>query len=513
MVETSHRTALNEPANLRIRRNPIKDLPYTTASICPECLFNDEKVEVISATVSERDGKVWIAKSCDLHGAFEELYWSDAELFKKVMNYWYESVGLENPRTENVDGCPYDCGQCPEHKAHTALGLIDVTNRCNMKCSICFAGAADNEVYEPSPKEVFLMLKNLRTNLPAPTVGVQFAGGEPTLSEHLHDYVKWADELGFRHIMVATNGIRFSRDPEFLKNLVDSGLKTLYLQFDGVTEKPYLEMRGNDLRNMKDKVIEAARYANPDGIILVPTIVRGLNDDELGGMIQYALDNRDIIRCINFQPVSITGRIDTKKREQMRITIPDALKLIEQQTDGLVRVEDWYPVSSMMGVGRVLGLLRGANIFELHSHFACGMATFLFIDDDGTYYPITEVVDLEALLVTLEEICDLYADGKRFFSLRTKLKLLGFIRKVKRKNFMRPIISSFLRQGTYSSLKDFMAKVIMLGMMHFQDPWNLDLERIQHCTINYAVPDGRIIPFCTYNIIHRKFVEQGISLR
>ncbi len=513
MHESSNRAASNEPANLRIRRNPTKDLPYTTSSICPECLFDDEKVEVISATVSERDGKVWIAKSCDLHGNFEELYWSDAELFKKVMNYWYESVGLENPRTENVDGCPHDCGQCPEHKAHTALGLIDVTNRCNMKCSVCFAGAADNEVYEPSPEEVFSMLKNLRANLPAPTVGVQFAGGEPTLSEHLHDYVKWADELGFRHIMVATNGLRFSRDPEFLKNLVDSGLKTLYLQFDGVTERPYLEMRGKDLRNMKDKVLDAARYANLDGIILVPTIVKGLNDDELGGVIQYALDNRDIIRCINFQPVSITGRIDIKKREQMRITTPDALKLIEQQTDGLVRVEDWYPVSSMMGVGRVLGLLRGANIFELHSHFACGMATFLFIDDDGTYYPITKVVDLEALLVALEEICDLYADGKRFFSIRAKLKLLGFIRKVKRKNFMRPIISSFLKRGTYSSLKDFMAKVIMLGMMHFQDPWNLDLERVQHCTINYAVPDGRIIPFCTYNIIHRKFVEQGKSLR
>jgi hypothetical protein len=513
MIESSKTEVASKKENLRMRRHSAKKLPYTTSSICPECLFQDDLLQVIAARVFERDGKIWIEKSCKTHGNFEELYWSDAELFKRVMSYWYETVGIENPRTEHDRGCPYDCGQCTEHKAHTALGLIDVTNRCNMQCPICFAAAGDTEVFEPTPEEVYDMLKNLRSNLPAPTVGIQFAGGEPTLSEHLADYVEWANELGFRHIMVATNGQRFARDASYLKELVDKGLKTLYLQFDGVTEKPYMELRGSDLREMKNQVLDAARQANLDGVILVPTVAKNINANELGGIIKYALDNRDIVRCINFQPVSITGRIEKRERERIRITTPDALKLIQEQTNGLVCVEDWYPVSSMMGVGRVLGLLRGTNIFELHSHFACGMATFLFIDDDGSYYPITKVVDLEALLMTLEEICDIYADGKRFASLRAKLKLLSFIRSVKRKNFMRPIISSFLRRGTYSSLKNFMSKVIMLGMMHFQDPWNLDLERVQHCTINYAVPDGRIIPFCTYNIIHRKHVERRTFLR
>jgi uncharacterized radical SAM superfamily Fe-S cluster-containing enzyme len=380
-----------------------------------------------------------------------------------------------------------------------------------MHCPTCFAVAADNKIVEPTPEEIRQMLINLRSNLPAPTVGIQFAGGEPTLSENLPDYIEWAEELGFRHIMVATNGLRISKDETYLPMLVGRGLKTLYLQFDGVSEKPYLKLRGSDLRGIKDKVLENARMANLDGVILVPTIAKEVNDDELGDIIRYALDNRDIVRCINFQPISFTGRINHEERTRLRLTVPDALKLIEQQTEGEVRVDDWYPVSSMMGIGRVLGLLRGTNIFELHSHFACGMATFLFIEDDGSYYPITKVVDLEALLDTLEEICELYSNQKRLVSLRVKLKLLGFIRKVKKKNFMKPIISSFLQKGTYASLKKFMSKVIMLGMMHFQDPWNIDLERVQHCTINYSLADGRIIPFCTYNVIHRQQVEQGLD--
>ncbi|TFG33132.1 radical SAM protein [Candidatus Thorarchaeota archaeon] len=500
-----------EKQNSYLEKHPPKQLPYTTSSICPECLYSLEKVNVIEAFVFEEDGKIWISKSCDRHGYFRDIYWSDATLFRKVMKYWYRSIPLHNPRTVRNRGCPYDCGPCPNHFAQTALGLIDVTNRCNMQCPICFASASNPVIYEPSPEQVLEMLKNLRGNLPGPTAAVQFAGGEPTLSENLIDYVRWSNELGFRHIMVATNGLRFARNPDFLRQLVDVGLKTIYLQFDGVTEKPYLEMRGKDYRDMKDKVLDSARYANLDGVILVPTVAKGVNDDQLGDIIDYAITNRDIVRCINFQPVSITGRIDQNDRDNIRITIPDAIHLIENQTKGGVKVSDWYPVSSMNSVGRALGLLRGEHFFELHSHFACGMATFLFINDDGSYVPITDVIDLDNLLETLEDICNLYADKKTLAGLRSKLKLIGLIRKIKRKSFMKPLISSFLKKGSYSSLRAFMNKVLMLGMMHFQDAWNMDLERAQHCTINYATPDGRIISFCTYNNIHRKTVEERFS--
>lgn len=504
----------SDPSRYKMVKHEPRELPYPTKSVCPDCYLKDGTINVIDALVIEKDGVIKMQKSCEEHGEFEEIYWSDPEMFRRVMRYWHKTIGLHNPRTKTKDGCPFDCGQCPQHCAHTALGLIDTTNRCNMRCPICFANAADSGVvYEPSPEQVYEMMVNLRSNLPAPCVGLQFAGGEPTLSENMIQYIQWAQELGFRHIMIATNGLRMAKDPEYLKLLVDAGLKTIYLQFDGISERPYIEARGRDLREMKDQVLNSARYANLDGVILVPTVVKGLNDQELGGIIQYALDNRDIVRCINFQPVSITGRIDHAEREQMRITIPDAIHLIEAQTHGAIRSADWYPVSSMMGVGRALGLLRGAEIFELHAHFACGMATFLFIDEDGSYVPITEVVDLEKLLQILEDICNLYADERRLAGLRARLKLLGFLRHVKQKAKMKPLITSFLRSGSYSSLRAFMSKVIMLGMMHFQDVYNIDLERVQHCTINYATPEGTIIPFCTYNNFHRPRIEgkYGVS--
>ncbi len=514
IVDHPKRSDSEDLERYRMTKIPPKTLPYTTSSICPHCFVENDDVNVIPATVFEEKNRVMMEKVCPIHGVVKELYWSDVPMFYRVMDYWYETVGIDNPRTEVKDGCPKDCGPCPNHRAHTGLGLIDVTNRCNMQCPICFASAADSsEYYEPSPEQVYAMLENLRANLPAPCPAVQFAGGEPTVSDNMPQYVKWAQEMGFRHIMIATNGIRMARNPDYLKELVANGLKTIYLQFDGVTEGPYLAARGRDMRDIKDKVLDSARYADLDGVILVPTVVKGVNDNELGDIVQYALDNRDIVRCINFQPVSITGRIDREEREKMRITTPDAIRLIEEQTNGGIKAEDWYPVSSMMGVGRAIGLIRGIDLFELHAHFACGMATFLFIDDDGSYVPITEVVDIERLLAVLEDICNLYADGKRFAGLRSKLKLLGFLRHVKKKSFMKPIISSFLRTGSYSSLRTFMSRVIMLGMMHFQDPWNLDLERVQHCTINYATPDGRIISFCTYNNIHRKHVEEKFKLK
>ncbi|MBD3158432.1 MAG: radical SAM protein [Candidatus Lokiarchaeota archaeon] len=494
----------------RPEKYEARTLPYSTKSICPACWLDDHRVNVIDATVYEEDSKILMKKECDIHGSFQDIYWSDADMFRRSMQYWYKTVGLDNPRTETVEGCPLDCGQCPNHCAHTALGLIDVTNRCNMRCPICFANAAESgRVVEPKPSEILEMLRNLRRNLPVPCPGIQFAGGEPTVSPHLLKYVQWAKQLGYNHIMIATNGLKMAGDSSYLQSLMDAGLNTIYLQFDGVTAKPYELARGRDIRNVKDKVLDNCREIGLDGVVLVPTIVKGVNDQEIGDIVNYAIDNRDIVRCINFQPVSITGRIDYEKRKEMRITIPDAIKRIEEQTDNRITTEDWYPVPAMMNVGRALGLMKGEPTVELHSHFACGMATFLLFDKNGNYYPITEILDIEKLLEVLEDVCNLYVDRKRLAGIRSKFKLMGFLRHIKKKTFMRPIIEAFLNKGDYDSLAAFMHRVIMIGMMHFQDPFNLDLERVQHCSINYSTPDGRIIPFCTYNTIHREEVESS----
>jgi hypothetical protein len=498
----------------RISKHKPKELPYSTSSICPTCLLDNEDIRVIEARIYREDNQIMISKECPEHGRFVDVYWSDADMFERVMKYWYRTVGLDNPRTKSKEGCPKDCGQCPEHLAHTALGLIDVTNRCNLRCPICFANAAaTNRIYEPTDEQIKEMLANLRSNLPIPSPAVQFAGGEPTVSDKLPKYVRWANEMGFDHIIVATNGIRMANNPEYVTELREAGMNTIYLQFDGVSEKPYLEARGRDLRDIKNAALDSCRQAHLDGVVLVPTIVKGLNDGELGDIVRFGIENRDIVRCINIQPVSITGRVDHAERNRMRITTPEVIINIEKQTEGKISRDDWYPVSSMMGVGRALGLLKGVPTVELHAHFACGMATFLFLDDDGSYIPITQVVDLEMLLTTLDDVCDLYAERKILRGLRAKLKLLGFTRHIKKKSYMKPIITSFLKRGSYSSLAAFMHRVIMLGVMHFQDPYNLDIERVQHCTINYATPDGRIIPFCTYNNLHRNGVEAKFSTK
>ncbi len=509
----THVTDGKDISRYHFEKHEIRELPYTTQSICPECFLANDEVSVIDATLFEEDGKVMMKKTCDKHGEFLDVYWGDADMWRKAQTFWYKTVGLDNPRTETVNGCPTDCGQCPQHKSHTALALLDVTNRCNLRCPICFAHAAESgTVYEPTPEEVLEMMKNLRRNRPVPTPAIQFAGGEPTVSRHLPDYIRWAKELGFRHVEIASNVIRVGKSLDYTRELLNAGLSTIYMQFDGLTPEPYIEARGTNLLPLKLKAIENCREVGLDSLVLVPTVVRGVNEDQLGDIVEFAVKNSDVVRCVNFQPVSITGRIDYDARQRMRITIPDCIKLIEEQTDGRIPADAWLPVPAMMPLGRGLGLMKGSPQLELSSHFACGMSTFLYIEEDGSYVPITELLDVDKFIELFEEISNLYADEKRAASKRAKAKLAAGIRHIRRKGVMLDLLKAFLNRGDYNSLSQFMDRVIMIGMMHFQDPYNLDLERVQHCDVNYGVPDGRIIPFCTMNTIHRAHLEKEFGI-
>ena len=202
----------------------MKTIKYTK-SLCPECL------QVLDATILEDGGKVFIKKECPEHGAVEELYWSDYEQYKRAEEFRYDGDGVENPRTQTVKGCPLDCGICPEHKSHTALAIIDITNRCNLTCPVCFANAAAaGYVYEPTQEQVVGMLENLRATKPVPATALQFSGGEPTIRNDLFDLVRKAKELGFRHVEINTNGLRISKDVEYAKALKEAGVSTIYLQ-------------------------------------------------------------------------------------------------------------------------------------------------------------------------------------------------------------------------------------------------------------------------------------------
>ncbi len=496
-----------------VELHPEKELPYTTQSICPECFLEHDEVTVIDAILYEEDGKVMYKKTCEKHGEFIDVYWGDADMWRKAQKRWYKTVGLDNPRTKTVKGCPEDCGQCPEHKSHTALGLIDITNRCNLRCPICFAVAAEGgTVYEPSPEQVLEMMRNLRRNLPVATPALQFAGGEPTVSKHLPQYIKWAKQLGFNYVMIASNGIRIGKSKEYTRELRDAGLSTIYMQFDGVTPEPYIVARGSNILPIKKQAIRIVREVGDLSLILVPTVVRGVNDDQVGKIIEFVVENRDVVRGVNFQPVSITGRIDHDARKEMRITIPDVIKLIEEQTGGRIPASEWYTVPSMMPLGRGLGLIQKSPQIEFSAHFACGMSTFIYIDDDGSYRPITDLMDVDRFINLFADVSDLYADKRKGASKRAKAKIAAGIRHIKDRGMLSQLIKAFLKTGDYLTLLDFMNHVIMIGMMHFQDPYNFDLERVQHCDINYAVPDGRIIPFCTMNMIHRPRVEKKFSV-
>lgn len=387
-----------------------------------------------------------------------------------------------------------------------------IVSNCNLRCPICFANAASaGYVYEPTKEEIRKILTNFRNNRPVPAPAVQFAGGEPTVREDLPELIKIAKEVGFPHVEIATNGLRLT-DEEYARKLKEAGLSTIYLQFDGVTPKPYEIARGRNLLPEKLKVIEVCRKVGLHSIVLVPTLVRGVNDDQVGKIIEFAVKNYDVIRAVNFQPVSITGRIDREEREKMRITIPDLIKLAEEQTNGRIREEDWYPTSFPIPLSRALGLAKGKPAVEFSTHPACGMATFIIVEENGEYAPITKYIDVERFIGTMEKIANDLEKGGRIDKLKSKLRILGAVRYVKKKSLLKDLIATILKRGDYSSLGEFMRRIIMIGSMHFQDPYNFDLERVERCCIHYGLPDGRIVPFCTMNSIHRPVIERQFAV-
>jgi uncharacterized radical SAM superfamily Fe-S cluster-containing enzyme len=478
--------------------NTIKN----TKSICPECL------RVLDATIFEDDNRVYIKKECSEHGFFQELYWSDYDQYMRAEQFKYDGDGLNNPRTKTDKGCPYDCGICPEHKSHTSLAIIDITNRCNLTCPVCFANAAAaGYVYEPTTEQVTDMLNNLRANDPVPATALQFSGGEPTIRNDLIEFVRKAKELGFRHVEVNTNGLRLAQSVDYCKQLKEAGVSTIYLQFDGLTPEVYKFIRGIDLVNIKMKAIENCRKAGLHSIVLVVTLVKGVNDNQLGDIINFAVKNFDIIRCINVQPISLCGRLPQKERDRMRITIPDFMRLSEEQTNGKIKVSDFYPVPTVVPVSRAVGALKNKRYVDFTAHPHCGMATYLFVED-GDIVPITRYANVDKFVAAMKKVNENAQAGSMK---KAKLRLLAAARHVKF-SFLRKYLLKVLTEGSYSSLGDLQRKTILLSSMHFMDPYNFDLERVQRCVIHYAVPDGRIIPFCSMNSIHRPEVEKKMGI-
>ena len=482
-----------------------------TKSLCPECLA------VLDAEVYEDKDKIMIKKTCKEHGEFNNTYWSSSEVYMKAKDYGKVGRGIDNPQTIADSECPQNCGLCEEHESHTVLGLIDVTNRCNMKCPVCFANAAVSKtLYEPTYEEIRTMLQNLRNNRPVPTPAIQFAGGEPTVRKDIVELVKLAKEEGFRHTQIATNGLRLARLPSLAQELKDAGLNTVYLQFDGVTEEPYLKIRNRNLLSVKLAAIENCRKVNLQ-IVLVPTVIKGVNDSQIGDILRFAAQNIDIIRGVNFQPVSFAGRTPADEVESQRVTIPDFEMMVEDQTDGQIKVEDFYPASCVTPVSEFIESIDGKDAqvtFTCHPH--CGSATYIFIDDSGMI-PITRFIDVDRFFNLLTNSTeDMEAGGlvaKAKIVARATLELPKTVDMSKSPDSvdLRSILTAVFRDRSYKSLGDFHHKTLLVSCMHFMDPFNFDQDRVRRCVIHYAVPDGRIIPFCSMNAIYRGEIEKKFS--
>jgi hypothetical protein len=478
-----------------------------TLSVCSECR------SLVRAIVFERDKKIWLRKVCPDHGVQEEIYWGDADFYYRKSREAGEGRGIENPYVDIVNACPFNCGLCARHRSHTALLNLAITNRCHLGCWYCFFYAeAAGYIYEPTLTHIKFMLASARKQQPVPATALQITGGEPTMREDIVEVVRIAKELGYTHVQVNTTGINFIDNPGLARRLREAGVNTLYMSFDGVTP----------LTNPKNHwevpyIFEVLRDVGL-GVVLVPTVIRSVNLHEVGDIVRFGLRFNDIVRGVNFQPISLVGRVPKKEREKLRVTIPDVIREIENQTDGQIMMDDWYSVPFTIPISRFVEAVTGKHQFTMTNHFACGEATYVVQDRrSGKITPVTRFIKVEELMSYLEELTEYIRKGgsKKIAVLRLTARLNRFIdwketpeQLRKRKRILRILFKVFARHD-YGALGEFHFNSLFLGMMHFMDEYNYDVARIERCDIHYVTPDGRVVPFCTFNVFPELYRDRA----
>jgi len=495
-------------------REPLKrGLPKTIQSLCPQCLT------VIPAELYEENSKVMMRKTCPEHGECRDIYWGDVDLYLRNERWTFDTgYGVSNPNVTGEVNCPSSCGLCGMHLNHTVMGNIDLTNRCNLTCPICFANAnVTGYVYEPSLDQVVAMLQTYRNERPVAGRIIQFSGGEPTLHPQFLDIMKITGKMGFSHIQIASNGIKFT-DLDFAMRAKEAGLHTIYLQFDGLDDRIYRVTRGKPLVDMKARAIENIRKADMK-IALVCTIVRGVNDQAVGDILKFAIANADVIAAISYQPVCFTGRISHEERMSRRITLPDVMIGLEQQT-GLVSRYDFYPLSFVSPFSKFIGALRGEQITNFTCHPHCTLCAYLVIDDEGKAIPMSRFIDVENLVTEMYRLAG-KTERSRFKSF-AKIKAWHMLKKFYHEDKAPRGLSFTMYLQTLNGMLDKKVgrgkdvktfRTMMVGGMHFMDAYNYDLSRIKRCVIHFASPDGKLYSFCSYNSgpVYRTRVERAYS--
>ena len=463
-----------------------------TSSVCPGC-YKEGKIKKIDASIIEENGKIYISKNCKKHGSFKDIYFSDADIYKKWIKYKVTGRPAPDVKTKIFEEpALYD-----EHKSQSVLTNLLATNRCNLRCNYCFMNAgASGRVYEPTLDQIKELLIQARMQRPIGSKAIQITGGEPTIREDLVDMIKMAKEVGFSHVQVNTNGLKLADDIKYCRELKDAKTNTIYMSFDGVTKKtnPWIEKNKKAIENLREVNLK---------VVLVPVLIKDKNLHEAGKIVKFALDNMDIIRGVNFQPVSFCGRITKikdEKREKQRVDYVMMMESIEKEFDGKISRDDFFPVPFVFPISKLIELLKGETQVEFTAHPGCGGATYIFIEN-GEPIPVTRFIDVERLIEFVDKESKIKGPLK-------KLRIASaFLRQID--NFvnydkapggfnLKKLLKDAAIGGSYDSLRGFHYKSLFVGSMWFQDVFNLNVDRLQRCVIHYTTLEG-IVPFCTYN--------------
>jgi hypothetical protein len=434
-------------------------------SVCPVCL---KPIPARHETVGD---ETFLVKACPDHGEFRTVVWRGEPSFES----WARPKVPSGPKqafTSVEQGCPLDCGLCDAHRQHTCTALIEVTWRCDLGCPVCFASSGKAAPPDPSMDDLGRLFD--RVELASGHCNIQLSGGEPTVREDLPEIIRLGKARGFPFIQLNTNGLRLGREPGYAARLAEAGLDSVFLQFDGTEDPIFQALRGRPLLETKLAALDALAEAGV-GIILVPTLVPGVNDRDLGNILRLAVDRSPAVRGVHFQPVSYFGRYPKQPGDDERITLPEIMRGLEDQTGGLLKAVDFRPPGCehafcSFHANYVVG--EQGRLTRLSSGGTCGC----------TPRPASEGADAAKAFV------------KRQWSSPDRQLPMAFD----------AAPDSPADGGPEDALDVFIRRAathtFAVSAMAFQDCWTLDLERLKGCCIHEVSPDGRLIPFCAYNL-------------
>lgn len=449
---------------------------HATQSVCPICLRR------VDARYEETGpGRVELIKSCPEHGAFRAAAW----IGEPAMRDWRRPKTPSFPRHPfrgAEQGCPFDCGLCSEHGQHTCTGQIEVTARCNLGCPVCYAGSGATAAPDPDCARLGFQLDRLWEASGA--CNVQFSGGEPTVRDDLPAIVGMARRKGFPFIQINSNGLRLGREPGYTRALAGAGLDSVYLQFDGADDDVYRVLRGRACLEAKRGAVAACADAGL-GVVLVATVVRGVNLDRLGDLLRLALDLGPAVRGLHLQPAASFGRYPWDADAAPRVTLPETMRALAGQSGGLLSVTDFHPP----GCEHAL-----CSFSAVYRRTPEGLAPIEGGDDccDASSRPFRAVPARPQPGLSAPLAAEEGARVAKTFTAR---------------HWSAPPAPGDQGAGADGGdgfdrflARAGLARRFTVSGMAFQDAMTLDLDRVRGCCIHVVSPEGLLVPFCLYNL-------------